>query len=143
MTGEFCLGNPLHIQEQTKDGVSIEKFFENLLIPYLYYLSYIQEFNEEPWPGLKHGAIGLLEEYGSIGFRHKLNGQNIESVWRNLPLEIHSEINRRISSGAAMKTNDKCFCGSGKKIKHCCGEKARKGLNFLLKEIKEIKASQN
>ena len=138
-TNEFCLGHPVFLAEMKEDS-SIEKFFEGLLIPYLYYLSYREKFNEEPWPGLKHSKIGLLEELGSIGSKHKLKGQSlIEAVQINLPRE-YRKIHWYIQSGLAMKRNDKCFCDSGKKVKDCCGDLAMKGFNNLLKAIK---ASQN
>ncbi len=138
---EFCLGHPVIILAQMKKDASIKKFFEGFLIPYMYYLSYRQKFNQEPWPGLKHGEIGFFEELGSLGSKHKISGQDlIEATWRHLSQATQHEICLRVRSGLAMKRNDKCFCGSGKKVKDCCGDLVMKGFNNFLKAVR---ASRN
>ncbi len=136
-TQELCLGHPARILLIMKQDISIQNFFEKLLIPYFYYHSYWQEYGMEPWRGLKHGEVGILE--GLADFKHELNSPgSIEVTLRHLSDGTYSEIDRRLGSGLIIKPNDMCFCGSEKKVKRCCGDLAMKGFNILFKAIQGI-----
>lgn len=84
----FCLG----IQNSPNTRVSIVKFLQEWVIPFLYRLAYTEKFGLEAarnnlWGEYSHGEAGI-EEY-------------------------NSEVNRK------NPRNSLCLCGSGKKYKHC------------------------
>ena len=133
-TKELCLVHPVGISAIIKQDNSIRNFFEILLIPYLYYHSYWQIYGMEPWRGLKHGDAGILE--GLVDFKYELDSRDsIELTYRYLSDKTRSEIAKCLKSGSEIKRNDMCFCGSGKKVKHCCGDLVMKGFNILLKAM--------
>lgn len=71
-------------------------FIQYKVIPFFYWQSFIRTFGREPWKALAHGISGIREAslYFQLNMKNAIKGRN-----RNQP----------------------CFCGSGKKTKHCCG----------------------
>lgn len=135
-TKELCLGHPVNIMKIINQAEGVQFFFEKLLIPYFYYHSYWQKYGKEPWLGLKHGVDGILE--GLVDLRRELDDwAGIDTVLARLPDRVHSEIRQRLASGLKAKRNDMCFCGSRKKIKNCCKDRAMKGFNILVRAIKK------
>lgn len=132
-TEELCLAAPQKTAEIMQEDSSVKNFFERLLIPNLYYHSYCDRFDHEPWPGLAHGFIGILEDVADS----KESIQSGRFRWDFFTL--HLERNRpgiiRCLQGLGrnLKSHDQCFCGSGKKIKKCGHLKAMKGANVLRK----------
>lgn len=53
-SGEQCLIRPDKFFERYKYGVILPQFFEHL-ISHFYWLSYVYNYNQEPWEGEKHG----------------------------------------------------------------------------------------
>lgn len=136
-TKELCLGHPVSILAIMEQKISIQNFFERLLIPYLYYHSYWQKHGIEPWRGLNHGDAGILE--GLADFKHELNNwSSIGLSYAHLSDQIRLEIYQCLVSGLEIGRNNTCFCGSEKKVKDCCKDRAMKGFNLLLKAIKRM-----
>ena len=71
-TKELCLGSPMAVSMKMEQINSIRGFFEELLIPYLYYHSYWKKHGSEPWLGLSHDAAGILEDLADPNLRYKL-----------------------------------------------------------------------
>jgi len=134
-TKELCLGHPVSIQAIMEQKISIQKFFERLLIPHLYYHSYWQKYGVEPWRGLNHGDAGILE--GLSDLKNELNNLNsIRLSYAHVSKQIQLKICQCLVSGLEIKRNNTCFCGSGEKVKDCCKDRAMRGFNLLLKAIK-------
>lgn len=89
----FCLG----LTYSPSRRPSLRWLIENLVVPFLYRLAYVDRF------GLEAARRDLWGEYS-----HGLAG--------------HDEYRKEISTYArrAVGRNDPCLCGSGKKAKKCC-----------------------
>jgi len=61
--GSFCIERPRVLCEFLEKDGTLQGFFEKLLIPFLYYHSYLDRYGKEPWRGASHGDIGILEDY--------------------------------------------------------------------------------
>jgi len=72
-------------------------FIQYKVIPFFYWQSFRRMYGREPWKTLSHGILGVAEasRYFQLNKKNAFKGCN-----RNQP----------------------CFCGSGKKSKHCCGK---------------------
>ena len=105
-------------QEETArfpPGSKLPTFIEDLVIPYLYGLSFFNEIGRWPWAEFSHGGLGLLEFYAQDSIaptREDLIevGKLIRSDpnWREYSKQL-----RRPSSGR------KCPCGSRQPISEC------------------------
>lgn len=105
-------------QEETArfpPGARLLTFVEQLAIPYLYGLSYVDEFGEWPWGEYSHGGLGLLEYYADNPAPDAK--QELEEVLASLKADIkwpgyHRQLRRPSSKRA-------CICGSGKAFGKC------------------------
>lgn len=99
----------LCIYEKEKDyfpnNFSIKIFFEELLEPYLYWVTFYQKYKKPPWEGYAHFDLGYLELYAE-------NNISIE----NLKKRISSE---KLLTYKRYKGHHDCLCGSKKKLKKC------------------------
>jgi hypothetical protein len=86
----FCLILDLREKEYFPNNFNINKFFEELLEPYLFWVSYYKRYKKPPWQGYEHGELAYLE-------------------WC-----IENKIDFRKTAG-----HHNCFCGSNIKIKKC------------------------
>lgn len=51
---QLCLIHPSKVHSWYKNGVDLRSFMDNLTT-HLYWISYVDRYNKEPWPGEKHG----------------------------------------------------------------------------------------
>ncbi len=118
-------------------GSDLFVFVENLVVPYLYGLSYYDATGRWPWGEYTHGALGLLEFYGDDGIEQTREG--IEEVallirretnWK----EYHKQI--RKPSGDRM-----CLCGSMRSFK-TCHRRAWEGTLRLNSELRRLRLRQ-
>lgn len=102
----FCLGSPLRILQRSIKCLSLSKFVETILIPYLYAVSRKLENNEKFVFGeLQHGNQGIIDDYKQI-LKLKSDQQIIKA------LELLG-LKKRIAN------KRKCPCGCGKKLSSC------------------------
>jgi len=108
-------------------GTSLLAFLDQLAIPYLFGLSYVEEFGKWPWGEYSHGGLGLLEFYaddaGQIskeGFAEVLAALRADSNW--------SDYQRQLKKPSAKRA---CICGSGKAFGKC-HHNAWRGLKNLI-----------
>lgn len=101
----LCLCIDEKEKDYLPDGFGIEIFFEKILEPLLYWISYYGKYKEPPWEEYAHGFLGHLELYaeGCISLE-KLK----EKVIIN-----------KLYGFKKQKGHDKCPCGSDKKIRYC------------------------
>lgn len=105
-------------QEETArfpPGARLLTFIEQLAIPYLYGLSYVDELGKWPWGEYSHGGLGLLEYYADNpaqdakeDLAEVLASLKADSDWA----DYHKQLRKPSSKRA-------CICGSGKAFGKC------------------------
>ena len=109
-------------KEYFPNRFSIKTFFENVLEPYLYWVSYYEKFKNPPWDGYAHYELGHLELYAE-------NGISIDDLKNRIPLKKLLEYKK-------YKSHDKCLCRSKRKLKKC-HKLVYKAIYKLKKELYE------
>lgn len=102
--GHFCLCTPIEEYIHCAKGVTLTTFIQNQVVPYLHN----QSFREKEGYFLherSHGLKGILESLYDI-----LNTKDL--------IKIYSLLTYIYKSNPPSRTS-KCFCGSGKKYRHC------------------------
>lgn len=101
----LCLCIDEREKDYLPDGFDIEIFFERILEPVLYWISYYSKYKQPPWEEYAHNNLGHLELYaeGYIG---------IEKLKEKFFIKKLHELKKQ-------KGHDKCLCGSDKKIRDC------------------------
>lgn len=102
----LCITEPLSELLYCKNGISINAFIKNHLIPHLVHQYYREKYGEY-LQEYKHGIDGFIE-----GIAETMKSDN-PLVW----LEYLTYSVKNITP--QYKRNDLCHCGSNKKFKHC------------------------
>ena len=89
-----------------KTGITLCSFIQNHAIPYLANQYYRKEFGQYK-NEYSHGLIGLYQAYSDI-----MKTMDV-SLWRQYLMYAFGPTKVTVSR------NEVCFCGSGKKYKHC------------------------
>jgi len=107
---------------------------KQLAVPYLYGLSYCDQYGRWPWPEYGHGGLGLFEFYA--GNERRLSKEQFDEVisslrdetahWRDYYKQLRKPSSKRA-----------CFCGSGKPFGKC-HTRAWHGLRCLLAEMERL-----
>lgn len=99
----------LCIYEKEKDyfpnSFSVEVFFEQIVEPYLYWVSYYKKYKNPPWEGYAHFELGYLELFAE-------NEICLENLKKHISLE-------KLLDYKNLKGHHLCPCGSGKKLRNC------------------------
>jgi hypothetical protein len=105
-------------QEETArfpSGARLLTFVEQLAIPYLFGLSYVDEFGRWPWGEYSHGGLGLLEYYADNPARG--TKEELEEVLASLKADSDwPDYHRQLRKPSSKRT---CICGSGKTFGKC------------------------
>lgn len=121
--GTLCLGIPIEVLFRLSKDPSILGFFDNILIPNLFWHAYRDKYGEEPWPSYSHGDPGWEELRTEADLREVYFGilgtSDITVALRLLKILLDEKYT----------ANPKCPCESGYHLKHCHGI----GLESLLK----------
>jgi hypothetical protein len=105
---EFCLGVPSEVYLKFVENPTLLHFIRGLLEPYLYKYSYWEKHNgKTPFDERPHGGEGVCEYYSEV-FGTKDNDAIISLL--------------EIPMSKAYKQSMICPCGSGNKLKKCCGK---------------------
>lgn len=102
--GHFCTCTPAEEYVQCNKGITLLGFIQNHLIPYLHNQAF-RELKGYYLHERSHGKKGVLESLYTI-----LGTTNADKVLEILLFIYKNETPSRTS---------KCFCGSGKKYRHC------------------------
>jgi hypothetical protein len=97
------------------NGFSIREFFYQLLIPNLYYHSYLERYGREPWKSSSHGDLGVLESY----LRRFGNKQYSPKDIRIYLESLTSKTKETILKNKLIKGHNLCLCNSGKIFRKC------------------------
>ncbi len=92
-------------KEYFANGFSVQVFFEDILEPYLYWVTYYQQHKMQPWDGYAHGEFGYLELYAE-------NEISIDELKEYISIEKLLEYKK-------MKGHHSCLCGSKKILRKC------------------------
>lgn len=111
-----CLCSPLQEDEYLSPEFSFPRFFERLVIPFLYGQLFFSREHRWPWPECEHGAVGLLESYLELGDPRKaadcLGYLEVGSgPWK--------EIRDALKRGTPLKGHMPCFCEKKDQIRRC------------------------
>jgi hypothetical protein len=129
-----CLCSPLEEDNFLYPEFNFQKYFEELVLPFLYAQKYYSINNEWPWFGYMHGNTGILESYGIISDPNKLK-QCIDTLKRD-PKSWTILRSYLLNSKSSLKGhNTYCTCLSGKIIRKC-HLKSLDGLNKLKRDIR-------
>lgn len=111
-------------------GARLSTFVEELAVPYLYGLSYVDEFGKWPWGEYEHGALGLLEYYADNPMQG--DKQEIETVLTALKADdVWFRYRKQLTKPSAKRA---CICGSGKPF-GACHPQAWRGLKGFLSAL--------
>jgi hypothetical protein len=130
--GTACLGSPREIREKFPAGSDLVIFVDNLVIPYLFGLSFYEDNGKWPWGELSHGILGILEDYLEIDNPSKDNILETLKWIKRSPNWI--EYNKQMKKLSPQKH---CVCGSHKPFCNCHPE-AWKGLEKLIIDMKSF-----
>ncbi|MGC2745038.1 MAG: hypothetical protein WA672_17820 [Candidatus Angelobacter sp.] len=128
-----CLCSPLQEKEFLFPAFNFPKFFEELVVPFLYGQSFYSKYNRWPWPEYAHGAIGLLESFVDEQALDPDMSQNFLAVlavdkrtWPNIKAALQRD---------QIKGHTPCFCPKHEQIRRC-HPKALIGIRKLQQQVK-------
>jgi hypothetical protein len=96
-------------------GFGLREFFNNLLIPFFYYQSYLERFGKEPWKSSSHGELGILESYAKQEFLHIPLRDTVATYIECLNTETVS----LVVSKKKLNKSQLCLCGSKNRFQDC------------------------
>ena len=110
-----CLCSPLEEKEFLTPEFQFQKFFEELLIPFLYGQAFYSLEDRWPWSEYTHGLSGLLESYLKIS--DPLEAQ--ECVQKLSLDKSWPKIKSALIQKAEIKGHLPCFCPKADRIRRC------------------------
>lgn len=138
----LCLGTAVDLFLIYRKSKSISNFIENILNPYLYRFTYIQQHNKEPFSDRSHGVRGIFESYSEF-----LQIKDLRIIIDFIYIALNK----------GYKYDMSCPCKSDRTFKKCHGKKALyleelpydylkddfMLLSNLLKELKEYERNRS
>jgi hypothetical protein len=131
--GTACVCVKQEEVERFPPGTRLVVFLERLAIPYLFGLSYVDEFGDWPWGEYSHGGLGLIEFYADN--TGQISKEEFGEVLASL--RAHSnwpDYHRQLKKPSAKRA---CICGSGKAFGKC-HHRAWRGLKNLISGLKQL-----
>jgi hypothetical protein len=126
-----CLCSPLQHQEFLLPEFQFKRFFNELVVPFLYGQVFLSAYEKWPWEEFAHGATGLLEAYAlSNGRRMTQKCVGFLAQDRNW-LRIKSILLHE----SQVDANLPCLCRSGQ-IMGRCHPQALQGARQLQKDLR-------
>ncbi|HPM38249.1 MAG TPA: SEC-C domain-containing protein [candidate division Zixibacteria bacterium] len=108
--GSLCLGVPLDLRRRFAANLTLLRFVEEAVVPYLYAYSYVEQRGEMPFGEWSHGLRGILDFY-----RSEFSTEDDLIVLGLL----------RILADDDYRGHQPCPCGSGHRLRNCHGHKLR------------------
>ncbi len=125
--GKACLCSPLEEDEFLLPQFNFEKYFEELVLPFLYAQVYFSLFGKWPWFDYAHGHSGILESYGII---EDPKTEECVTMLRNYKKEWPM-IKSYLLQKAYIKGHTPCFCAKRDHMRRCH--------SFILKGLRKLK----
>jgi hypothetical protein len=127
----LCLCASSEYEVRFPCGIKINEVIEDLVIPFLYYQSYLTKHFKEPYSGRGHGVLGILEYLDESRNIPKVGEITFSSMQRNYPRALDLIRRKKPSS------NRNCICGSSIKGKKCHWS-ATRGAKILYEYCKNL-----
>jgi hypothetical protein len=103
--GSLCLGSPTRLLLIARESVTLPRFVDRCVVPYLYGHSYYEKYRTMPFGELEHGATGIRSDFASL-FGVGDPGAVAEFV--------------RLTSMRRRQANkQRCPCGSRRRLGRC------------------------
>lgn len=127
-----CLCSPLVEEKYLTSDFQFRRYFEELVMPFLYGQLFYDREKRWPWQDLSHGSIGLLESYYRLG-----NPTKAKECLEKLPRDGQNwgRIKTALAKKSRISGHNICFCKSGEKLRSCRHADAWKGAERLRKDI--------
>lgn len=132
-----CLCSPLEEGDFLVPEFQFKKYFEQLVIPFLYGQVFYTAESHWPWAEYQHGGVGLLQSY------FKFDGVITKVLVEEFLSYLKTDRNWLSIKNILFLTRPSkqgCACGSGSKFKNCHPE-ALKGLIRLKSDISNFAVS--
>jgi hypothetical protein len=126
-----CLCSPFIEDQFLVPNFKFKKYFEELVLPFLYGQAFYTINKRWPWQEWSHGLVGLLESYITEDDSTKAKGCVDILRGQNDWLQIKTAILQK----TPIKGHIYCFCKSGNRIRNCHID-AWKGAEQLRQDIK-------
>ena len=62
----LCLGSPTRLLLIARESVTLSRFVDRCVVPYLYGHSYFEKYRTMPFGELEHGATGIRSDFASL-----------------------------------------------------------------------------
>jgi hypothetical protein len=109
-TGFCCLSTNAIMFAELAGDISLLKWFKKFAYPFLANHVYKIRMGKYAYEEFSHGAMGICAMGILEGYRTLFKTQNTVEIIRRIKL---------LAGKGPGGRNDKCFCGSGKKLKYC------------------------
>ncbi|MDP2631761.1 MAG: hypothetical protein Q8P30_03285 [Candidatus Uhrbacteria bacterium] len=103
--GTLCLCIYEKEREYFPEGFDLIVFFDQLLEPYLFWISYIEKYHKPPWDEYAHGRLGYLELFAD----GEIDLARLNEI---IPKE-------EIENYKKMKGHVPCPCNGDRKLRNC------------------------
>lgn len=127
---KFCLASGQDYMRSLEKGLTLEIFFHEYLIPFLFAQSYFAKNNVWPWGQLSHYQWGIIEW---LSRQKNYNNHDIIRTARYVINQAGIEEAKRIFS-TRCRNHMPCPCNSGKKTKVCHPD-IKEGITLIRGEI--------
>ena len=119
--GTLCLCAPAEAHLYFSAGFALEEYINNLVVPFFYGQSFFERYGTWPWGTYRHGWLGLLESYATVG--NDSSPQSLLELNRLIESAGESELSKRVYTALLKVTRPHmggpCICGSGKRFRDC------------------------
>lgn len=129
-----CLCSPIEEADFLRPAFDFKKFFEQLVLPFLYAQTYFSAYGHWPWKEYAHGATGLLESFSDEDVtdedevRRFLTKVALDEVaWPQIRALLQRDI---------VKGHTRCFCVKHDLIRRC-HPRALAGLRLLHRRVNQ------
>ncbi len=126
-----CLCSPLEEQDFLTPEFEFRRFFNQLVLPFLYGQVFLSVYGRWPWTEFAHGATGLLEAYATNKCRRKtqqcISRLAEDSDWPKIKTVLLQE--------SQIQGEARCFCRSRRSIKRCHPQ-ALRGVRLLQQDLR-------
>ena len=113
--GSLCVCPKPEERLRFPNGFNIRDFFNNLLIPNLFYQSYFEKYGKEPWKGSSHGELGILESYNKF----ITDKERLDYVVNCYIEGLSPSLIKMITIDRKIDQNLSCLCGLNRRFQNC------------------------
>ncbi len=103
--GSLCLGANTELRLKVGAGSTLDRFVEEILIPYLFQFSFFERHGRMPFGELRHGVLGLLDYFAAL--------YKVSNARAGKELVRLTSLKRRRANKVT------CPCGSGRRLGRC------------------------